>query len=162
MIVVADASPLRYLVLIEAADVLPALYDRVLTSPVVLQELSQPHTPEAVRKWATLHPDWLELRIPSGSPVGFPSTLGAGERDAIALAEESHADVLLVDDWAGRREAKRRLLPIQGTLGLLGVAAHHGFIDLPSAIARLRQTNFRAHEDLFRLILKREVQRGKS
>jgi hypothetical protein len=94
MIVVADASPLRYLVLIEGADILPALYGRVLTSPVVLEELSQPHTPDAVRQWAATHPDWLQLRRPSASLAGFPATLGAGERDAIALAEELHADAI--------------------------------------------------------------------
>ena len=51
MIVVADASPLRYLVLIGVADILPALYGRVLTSPSVIRELGQPHTTETVRRW---------------------------------------------------------------------------------------------------------------
>jgi len=117
MIVVADASPLHYLVLIEGADILPALYGRVLTSPVVLEELSQPHTPEAVRRWAAARPDWLQLQAPSGHSAWFPATLGPGERDAITLAEELHADVLLVDDRAARREAERRRLPIQAHAG---------------------------------------------
>ena len=30
MIVIADATPLRYLILIEAIDTLPTLYERVL------------------------------------------------------------------------------------------------------------------------------------
>ncbi|HEX4136412.1 MAG TPA: hypothetical protein VHY84_17495 [Bryobacteraceae bacterium] len=162
MIVVADASPLRYLVLIEAADILPALYGRVLTSPVVLAELSRPHTPDAVRQWAATYPDWLQLRRPAGPLYGFPATLGAGECDAIALAEELLADVLLIDDWAGRMEAQRRRVRVQGKLGLIDLAARHGFIDLPAAIARLRQTNFRADEYLFQLILDRDVERGKS
>jgi predicted nucleic acid-binding protein len=161
MIVVADASPLRYLVLIEAADILPALYGSVLTSPVVLRELSQSQTPEAVREWAASHPGWLQLRMPSCPLAGFPSNLGAGERDAIALAEELRADALLIDDRAGRREAQRRSLPIQGTLGLIDLAARHGFIDLPTAIARLRQTNFRAEEYLFQRILDRDMERRK-
>ena len=101
MIVVADASPLRYLVLIEAADILPALNGRVLTAPVVLEELSQPHTPEVVRQWAAARPGWLHIRIPSGTLAGLPATLGAGERAAIALAEELHADAPLIDDQAG-------------------------------------------------------------
>lgn len=155
MIVVADASPLRYLVLIEAAPILPALYGRVLTSPVVLEELSQPHTPAAVRRWASAAPVWLHVQSPSGPAEGFPAALGAGERDAIVLAEELRADALLIDDRAGRREAERRLVPVQGTLGVLALAARHGFIDLPVAIARLRQTNLRADERLLRLILER-------
>src|ERR1035438_913761 len=128
MIVVADASPLRYLVLIEASDILPALYGRVLTSPMVLEELSQPQTRQAVRQWAAGRPGWLQLRTPSGPLAGFPTTLGAGERAAIALAEELHAGALLIDDLAGRREAQRRLVPSQGTLGVLDLAARLGFI----------------------------------
>src|ERR1700733_3668273 len=108
MIVVADASPLRYLVLIKVADILPALYGRVLTSPVVLEELSQPHTPEVVRQWVAAHPNWLQRRAPSAQLGGLPASLGAGEPDAISLAEEMRADGLLIDDWAGRREAQRR------------------------------------------------------
>jgi hypothetical protein len=44
---------------------------------------------------------------------------------------------------------------------LIDLAARHGFIDLPAAIARLRQTNFRADEDLFQLILDLDVKRRK-
>jgi predicted nucleic acid-binding protein len=153
MIVVADASPLRYLVLIEAAEILPALYGCVLTSPEVLEELSQPQTPEVVRQWSAAHPSWLQLRTPSGLLGGFPAALGAGERATISLGQELCADALLIDDWAGRREAQRRGVPIQGTLGVIALAARHGFVDLPAAIARLRQTNFRADEYLFQLIL---------
>jgi predicted nucleic acid-binding protein len=71
------------------------------------------------------------------------------------------ADALLIDDRAGRREAQRRRLPIQGTLGLIDLAARHGFIDLPAAIERLRQTNFRADENLVQLILDRDLERRK-
>jgi predicted nucleic acid-binding protein len=128
MIVVADASPLRYPVLIEAVAILPALYGEVVTSRVVLDELNEPQTPEAVRQWAAAPPGWIQLRVPSGPLAGFPAMLGAGERHAIALAEELRADALLIDDRAGRREAERRLLPIQGALGLIDLAARHGFI----------------------------------
>ncbi len=162
MIVVADSSPLRYVVLIDVVDILPALYRRVLTPPVVLEELSQPNSPEVVRQWAAAPPGWLQPRAPSGPLAGFPAALGPGERAAIALAEQFRADALLVDDRAARREARRRLLPIQGTLGLIDLAARHGLVDLPAAIARLRRTNFRAEEYLFQLILDRDVERRKA
>jgi predicted nucleic acid-binding protein len=41
MIVVADTTPLRYLVVIECERLLPALYGRVLIPPAVAAELSQ-------------------------------------------------------------------------------------------------------------------------
>jgi len=39
MIVVADSSPLHYLVLIQAANILPTLYARVLAPQMVIDEL---------------------------------------------------------------------------------------------------------------------------
>ncbi len=88
---------------------------------------------------------------------GFPAALGAGEREAITLAEELRADALLIDDQPGRREAARRDLPIQGTLGVLATAAKHGLISLPEAIEALQRTNFRMHPLLLRAILERHA-----
>jgi predicted nucleic acid-binding protein len=159
MIVVADATPLRYLVLIDETDILPTLYDRILIPPAVLNELTQPRTPAKVQEWIAGLPGWLQVRAPLSPSPEFPATLGAGEREAITLAEELDAVVLLIDDWAGRREAEKRRIPTQGTLGLLSVAAEHGLTDLPRAIARLRETNFRADEKLIQSILDEDVRR---
>jgi predicted nucleic acid-binding protein len=161
MIVVADASPLRYLLLIEAVQVLPDLFGRVSIPPAVLDELTRVNTPEPVRRWISHLPDWLDLRAPRRSPSLLPVTLGAGEREAITLAEELKADALLVDDWAARREAERRNLVVQGTLGLLSLASERGLVDLTEAICRLRTTNFRASEELLRSMLDRDRDRKK-
>ncbi len=40
MIVVADTSPLNYLLLIDEIDLLPAIFGEVLLPPAVFQELS--------------------------------------------------------------------------------------------------------------------------
>jgi len=56
VIVVADASPLRYLILIEHADVLPGLYGQVFIPPAVLGELSNERTPATVRTWLANRP----------------------------------------------------------------------------------------------------------
>ena len=61
MIVVADASPLRYLILIEHAHVLPALYGRVVVPPAVIRELNQERTPNLVRTWLSNRPEWLHV-----------------------------------------------------------------------------------------------------
>jgi predicted nucleic acid-binding protein len=121
MIVVADASPLRYLVLIGDVNLLPALYGFVLTPPAVMSELSREQTPEGVRRWAAEPPAWLRIQAPAGAIPVLSSTLGAGE--VHALASELSADLLLIDDWAARRESQRFKLQIQGTLGVLGLAA---------------------------------------
>ena len=87
MIVVADTTPLQYLVLIQHEHVLPALYGRVVVPPAVISELSHDETPKLVRDWLTNAPSWLEVREPR--EVGRSSVpLGAGEIEAISLAEE--------------------------------------------------------------------------
>jgi predicted nucleic acid-binding protein len=59
------------------------------------------------------------------------------------LAQETGADLVLIDERAGRREAARRGLSVAGTLAVLDEAAQRGLLDFDFAITRLRQTNFR-------------------
>jgi predicted nucleic acid-binding protein len=94
MIVVADTSPIKYLVLIEHIEVLPYFYQRVLIPPSVWEELQDAGTPDPVRAWAAHPLDWLqrhELRTPPDSSLNF---LDRGEREAIALVLELGADRL--------------------------------------------------------------------
>jgi predicted nucleic acid-binding protein len=49
MIVIADTTPLNYLVLIDPVGILPELYGRVLIQAAVWEEFQRPETPEAVR-----------------------------------------------------------------------------------------------------------------
>jgi predicted nucleic acid-binding protein len=89
-----------------------------------------------------------------------PATLGKGEREAIALSAALRADGLLIDEWAGRREAERLGIPVIGTLRVLADAAEQGIGDLPTAIERLRSTNFRASAELLEYVLKRHRTQG--
>src|SRR5713226_8097814 len=103
MIVVADTTPLRYLVVIEREHLLPALYGRVLIPPAVADELNHENAPGAVRAWLAARPSWLEIRKPTH--ILEPAVdLDLGEREAIALAAEVAADFLLIDEWDGRVE----------------------------------------------------------
>jgi len=84
--VVADTSPLNYLILIDQINLLPQLYGRVLIPESVLEELSADETPQVVRNWATNLPEWIEV-LPATPIIDEGLTrLHAGERDAISLA----------------------------------------------------------------------------
>jgi len=61
MIVIADTSPLNYLVLIGEADILLRLYHRVVIPEAVLRELLHPETPTIVSEWIARRPTWLEV-----------------------------------------------------------------------------------------------------
>lgn len=75
--------------------------------------------------------------------------LDRGEREAIQLAEEQHANLLLIDERLGRSEAKRRGIPTTGTLGILLAGGKRCLIEPELAFQRLvEQTNFRATPEL--------------
>jgi len=68
--------------------------------------------------------------------------LGAGEREALILAEELGAGAFLTDDLEGREEAMHRGIEVTGTLGILERAAQRALLDLPTVIAQLQATTF--------------------
>ena len=143
MIVVADTTPLNYLVLIDAIELLPALYEHVLIPWEVHNELQRPKTPDKVRAWALNLPAWCEARSVTAAPDIQLAELDPGERDAIQLALETGVDTLLMDETEGRREALRRHLLVTGTVAVLEKAAQRGLIDFRVALSRLEQTSFR-------------------
>jgi predicted nucleic acid-binding protein len=69
MIVVADTSPLNYLVRLGHPDVLREIYGRVLVPSAVLSESQQPDAPAEVRAWASEPPAWLEERQVQQRPL---------------------------------------------------------------------------------------------
>lgn len=159
MIVVSDAGPLRYLVLIEQAEVLHELYGQVIVPQAAFDELQRASTPTPVREWMASRPEWIEVRRESVPPDAALQRLGEGESEAIVLAEQLQPDALIIDDRYGRQEAARRGLPVIGTLGVLNDAAERGLIDLSEAFRRLRQTNFRASAELYQQLLDRDAKR---
>src|SRR2546425_6270231 len=117
MIVVSDAGPLHYLVLIGQVELLPRLYGQVVVPVTVVNELQHLRTPVIVRAWISTAPAWLDIRNTNVDSTGSP--LGAGELAAISLAEQLHAALILIDDLDGRLEAERRSLKVIGTLAVL-------------------------------------------
>lgn len=159
-IVVADTGPLHYLVLIEAIELLPRLYGRVLVPEVVCTELAHLRTPAPVRTWLATNPVWLKSRVtPPVAALPFP-WLGDGERAAIALAQSIGAALVLIDDRAGAVAARSQGLAATGTLGVLELGAMSGLVDMPSAVTRLKATNFRYRPELLEMLLTRHRDRG--
>jgi predicted nucleic acid-binding protein len=163
MIVVADTSPLNYLVQISCESILSPLYQRVLIPPSVLEELGHPDAPKVVAGWISDLPRWIEVRRTAGLPDAALTDLDPGEREAIQLAQEQRADLLLIDERRGRLEAKRRGLATIGTLGVLLAAAQRGLIDAAPAYQLLTtKTNFRCSPELHESFLQRVRALGKN
>jgi predicted nucleic acid-binding protein len=154
MIVIADTTPLNYLILIGEGEVLAQLYGRVIIPTAVRDELTNRLTPAVVRNWIANAPSWLETQAAVMIATDFPPGLGAGEREAISLAQALRADQLIADDMSARREAARRGIAVIGTLGVLREAAFEGLIDLASALDGLRNTSFHITPGLIEYLLK--------
>ena len=121
----------------------------LLPARAVASELSAAGAPGIVREWITRPPTWVDVRpIAPEAVATITDDLDLGERAAIALAETVHADLLLIDEAAGRAEAKRRHLRVTGTLGVLRAGAEQGLVDVPDLLERLKTTSFFLDEAL--------------
>lgn len=154
MIVVSDTSPLCYLLLIERIEILPQLFNRVIIPQRVRDELLTPAAPKVVQEWMSQPPDWLEVQTIT-EPINVAlNQLDLGQ-EAITLALQLKADLILLDDLAARRIAIQFQLEIVGLLGILSSAADKGSVDFSAAIERLQQTTFRASSKLIQSLLQR-------
>lgn len=160
MIIVSDTTPINYLVLIGEIDLLEKIYQRILVPQAVANELQHPNTPPDVRSWICQPPPWVEIR--TASVLDPAINLGAGETEAISLAIELGADQLLIDERKARKLAMTRGFAVTGTLNILEFAAIHELIDLPTVLAKLQQTTFRAPAELVQLLLAQDAQRKQS
>jgi predicted nucleic acid-binding protein len=155
MIVVADTSPINYLVRIELIGILPQLYGTVIIPSAVLLELRAEGSPAAVVQWADHLPDWIKVdstELPFEADV---ERLGAGERAAITLATQIGASLVLVDDLPARRAVKRRGLVAAGTLAVLKDADEARLANFENGISELQKLGFRMTTELVE-----EIRRG--
>jgi len=157
MIVVADSSPLIVLTNIDHLPVLPRLFTTVTIPPAVAAELAQPNRPPSVREFIKNPPAWLSVCAPAH--VREIPLIHAGEREAISVALELSADLLLIDDAQGRKSAVQHGLNITGTLGILQRGAEAGLLNLATAFERIKQTDFWISHDLLDVILRAHTQR---
>lgn len=157
MIVVSNMSPLHYLILIDCVDVLSRMYGRIFIPPAVLDEMTAPNSPEAVRRWAESPPEWLLIKPPAvieDIPRLGRGKRGAGEKAAIALALELHAEALVIDDKNGIQEARKRGLLTVRMLTIVDRAAELGYIDdlAPTLDYLLGSTPFFAGSEVMKVI----------
>ena len=100
-------------------------------------------------------PLWLSIQPVDRSAAITLDVLDPGEQDAILLAEQQGAALVIIDDLLGRQVATDRGLKVTGLLGVLDAAARQNLVDFPSAIVRLRQTSFRASSTLIQSLLQK-------
>src|SRR5437870_864581 len=117
--VVSNSSPLIALAQIGQLALLEKLFSKVLVPPAVVIEAAS----------VTL-PAWCEEQRLSQSigPLILGASLGIGESEAISLALETQARLVILDDRPARRLAQALHLPVIGTMGVLVAAKEQGFL----------------------------------
>lgn len=154
MIIVSDTSPITNLIQIGKLELLRQLYHRIIIPPAVYAELAfLEHQKSLLEK-----EDWIEPNEIHDQTL-LPALLqrvDRGEAEAIALAIELKANLILMDEQTGRRVAEEFGLKITGVLGVLVQAKQNGLIsDVKFFMEKLRnEASFRIHPQLFDDILK--------
>jgi hypothetical protein len=156
LILVSDASPIISLSAVALLDLVEQMYGRVLLPEAVYQEIlrGSPGQPgiEEIRSatWLLARPVQNELLCRA-----LEGELDPGEAAAIALAVETDADLLLIDERRGRQAAIRLGLKVLGTLGLLIEAKRRGLLPAVAPVLRdlLEKVGFRVSERLYLSVL---------
>lgn len=124
--VIVNTTPIIALAGIGQLELLRKLYSEIWIPEAVNKEiLSEPaRTQVSMAEWIIVH------TISGGiQKSAFSSRLHAGEIEVIILAQESDADLVIVDDNAAKKTAKYFGFPVTGTLGVLLKAKKQGLID---------------------------------
>lgn len=158
MIVISDTSVITNLVAIHHLCLLQQFYDLILIPEAVYRELADidPPVPGPVEV-QTL--DWLEVLSLRDRTIADQLQnqfqLDPGESEAIALALEINADLLLIDERRARAEATRLGLRITGLLGMLVEAKQRSLIPSvkPLMDALIDTSAFRVSQPLYEQIL---------
>lgn len=133
MIVVSDTTALTTLLKADEAQFLQTLFGKITVPRAVWDELLEFHS---------ALPDFVSLRPVGGSAPRIPEiqSLGRGEAEAIQLAQELKADLLLVDDRKAARAAVSLGIRCAGLLALVVRARQAGQIHSAQAFIEKLET----------------------
>ncbi len=151
MLVVSNSSPLIHLGKIGLLDLLAERFDQVLVPKAVWQEAVEEGGDEPDAK-AIATASWIKVQEVPFSPLltTLSALLDKGEAEAIVLAMEVRADLILLDESDARRIAELYGLRKTGLLGVLIEAKREGRIQsLKVYLDQLCTTGFHLSEQIY-------------
>lgn len=156
MIVISDSSPLLNLAIIDQLELLQQLYGTVVIPQAVYQEVvvNGAEMPGADTIEAA---SWIVVEEAKDRVLvkALQTQLDSGEAEAIALAVELTADLLLLDERKARNVAAHLDLNFTGLLGMLVEAKHKGHVAAVKPLLDLlvTQARFWIGPELYQLVL---------
>ena len=159
MLVVSDTSPILNLSLIDRLSLIREQFATVTIPKGVLEELRVgENLPGSKKILEALDVKWLQVEEVQDSAILriLKRELDAGEAEAIALALETRAQWVLLDESEARRIAKALGLKVTGVLGILLLAYRKKRVpSLRSEMERLREkAGFYIADHLFEDLIK--------
>ena len=149
-IVIADAGPLIALARIQSLALLHKLFGRVFITATVRDEIlpTDATFPDAELLRQTLAEGWIEIvDIPLNDWKPLNPGVDPGEADAIHTAfvwrDAGNTVLLVMDDRAGRLEARSHDIAVIGTAAVIGLAKTEGLV--PAArplLVKLAQSGY--------------------
>jgi predicted nucleic acid-binding protein len=138
---VSNTSPLLNLAIIGRLELIRVQFEGVLVPPAVVKEFRlEEDRPGSSALRRAVEEEWIAVEEPSDDPLvrTLRQDLDLGESEAIALAVEKKAGLVLLDEREGRRRARAVGLEVTGALGILAQADRRGDLDsLSDALDRL-------------------------
>ena len=158
MVVVADTSPLTALLHLNKLHLVIDLYQSVYVPNTVANEMRELVSFGYDVSFLNDKEHYF-IRSANNTQLieELCKVLDPGEAEAIVLAKEVHADLLLIDEKLGKEIAVKQNIKCKGVIGLLIDAKAQGFIPelkplLHDLVSNLK---FRISENIFNLALKK-------
>jgi predicted nucleic acid-binding protein len=155
VIVVSDASPLITLAGVGQLHLLHALYGEVLIPSAIWDEVVHDGRPGVQD---VLSATWIRIvQVAQDSYLmALQTDLDDGEAEALALAADVKADVVLLDERRGREVALWMGFRVIGAAGVLVQAKAHGLLAeiRPVLDEMLKVTQFRLARHLYDALLR--------
>lgn len=155
MIVVSDTSPISNLILINQLEILERLFQEVIVPPFVHQEILALKT-FSIDLTTYETATWLKVIEPNDKAAieKLLSEIDRGECEAIVLAKELNANLLLIDERLGTVKAKEAGLNTIGLLGILVDAKTKGLlVSIKPLIEALEDKGFWIGSKLKKVVL---------
>lgn len=125
--VVSNTTPVLSFLKIGRLEILRELYGEILVPQAVFEEIEAGKNKLFYQDLSLI--SWVKIEeVQNKNSLAYFLDLDKGEAEAIALAVETNADLLIIDEKLGRFHAKHAGLKITGTIGVLLKAKSHGII----------------------------------
>ena len=126
--VISNTTPIITLLSISKLELLRNIYGKIIIPQGVYQEIEEGKNKKFYTDLSLI--DWIEIKsIADKEPLKYISDLDKGEAEVIVLANEINADLVIIDEKAGREYAEHFGIKLTGTIGVLLKAKELGIIN---------------------------------